>query len=53
LTGNQLCGFGERGGPGGTTEGTYITGITKLREGLKGSAITSLGCAAAPYYPLS
>jgi len=30
-------------------EGTYTTeGITKLCEGLKGSAITSLKCAAAP-----
>ena len=38
---NQLCGVNIRG------EGTYTTeGITKLCEGLKGSAVTSLGCAA-------
>ena len=38
---NQLCGLDCFGG------GTYTTeGITKLCEGLKGSAITSLGCAA-------
>ena len=37
---NQLCGLGE---------GTYTTeGITKLCEGLKGTAVTSLECAAAP-----
>ena len=42
LGGNQL--FGVSG-----EEGTYTTeGITKLCEGLKGSAITSLKCAAAP-----
>ena len=40
---NQLCGLGGNG------NGTYTTkGITKLCEGLKGSAITSLECAAAP-----
>ena len=39
---NQLCGLGDRGG------GTYTTeGITKLCEGLRGSAVTSLECAAA------
>jgi len=32
-----------------TSVGTYTTeGLTKLCEGLKGSAITSLECAAAP-----
>jgi len=42
LGSNQLCGIGIDGG-------TYTTeGITKLFEGLKGSAITSLKCAAAP-----
>ena len=42
LADNVLCGvkYGE---------GTYTAeGITKLCEGLKGSAVTSLKCAAAP-----
>jgi hypothetical protein len=40
LNGNLLCGIGRYCG-------TYTTeGITKLFEGLKGSAITSLKCAA-------
>ena len=40
---NQLCGVNHRG------RGTYTTkGITKLCEGLKGSAVTSLRCADAP-----
>ena len=39
LRGNRLCGG----------RGTYTTeGITKLCEGLRGSAVTSLECAAAP-----
>ena len=39
----QLCGIGDNG------EGTYTTeGITKLCDGLKGTAVTSLKCAAAP-----
>ena len=39
---NALCGVNEHGG------GTYTTeGILKLCEGLKGSAVTSLKCAAA------
>ena len=43
LAGNQLCGLDSRG------HGTYTAkGITKLCEGLKGSAVTSLKCAAAP-----
>jgi len=43
LAGNHLCGIT----PWGT--GTYTTeGITKLCEGLKGSTVTSLECAAAP-----
>jgi len=43
LGGNQLCGLDEDG------DGTYTAeGITKLCEGLKGSAVTSLECAAAP-----
>ena len=43
LTENQLCGLDWRG------RGTYTAeGITKLCEGLKGSAVTSLKCAAAP-----
>ena len=33
----------------GSQQGTYTAeGITKLCEGLKGSAVTSLRCAAAP-----
>ena len=44
LENNRLCGLGFRGG-----DGTYTPeGITKLCEGLKGSAVTSLKCAAAP-----
>ena len=40
---NLLCGLGREGG------GTYTTeGITKLCEGLRGSAVPSLECAAAP-----
>ena len=40
---NQLCGLDEDG------NGTYTAdGITKLCEALKGSAVTSLRCAAAP-----
>ena len=43
LGSNQLCGLNYRG------EGTYpAEGITKLCEALKGSAVTSLECAAAP-----
>ena len=43
LADNQLCGLNNDG------EGTYTAeGITKLCEGLKGSAVTSLECAAAP-----
>ena len=42
LQANQLCGLDYRG------DGTYTTeGITKLCEALKGSAVTSLKCAAA------
>ena len=43
LAGNQLCGLDHNG------RGTYTAeGINKLCEGLKGSAVTSLRCAAAP-----
>ena len=43
LANNQLCGIDSRG------RGTYTAeGITKLCEALKGSAVTSLECAAAP-----
>ena len=43
LGGNQLCGLDREGG------GTYTPeGITELCKGLKGSAITSLKCTAAP-----
>ena len=39
---NQLCGLN-------TNPGFYTTeGITELCEGLRGSAITSIKCAAAP-----
>ena len=40
---NQLCGVDDDG------DGEYTTeGITKLCEGLQGSAVTSLECSAAP-----
>ena len=43
LENNRLCGLGRFGG-----DGTYTPeGFTKLCEGLKGSAVTSLKCAAA------
>jgi hypothetical protein len=46
LADNQLCGI-NRGG-----QGTYTSeGITKLCEGLKESAVTSLKCAATPECP--
>ena len=42
MANNALCGI-QYG------EGTYTAeGITKLCEGLKGSSVTSLECAAAP-----
>ena len=48
LANNELCGLTSRG------SGTYTTeGITELCEGLKGSAVTSLKCAAAPRACLS
>ena len=41
---NQLCGIGDEG----DAYGTYTTeGVTKLCEGLMGSAVTSLECATA------
>ena len=41
---NQLCGLNKYG------QGTYTSaGIPKLCEGIKGSAITSLKCAIAPF----
>ena len=43
MAGNQLCGLDYDG------NGTYTAeGITKLCEALKGSAVTSLKCAATP-----
>ena len=43
MAGNQLCGLNDEG------NGTYTAeGIIKLCEGLKGSTVTSLRCAAAP-----
>ena len=42
MAGNELCDSDARG------YGTYTAaGINKLCEGLKGSAVTSLKCAAA------
>ena len=49
LADNRLCGvYGERESTGGyVTRGTYTTeGINALFEGLKGSSVTSLKCAA-------
>ena len=43
MAGNQLC-LDYAGNDTYTTEG-----ITKLCEGLKGSAVTSLECATTPY----
>ena len=46
LVSNRLCGLYYELGE---VKGTYTTeGITKLCEGLKGSAVTSLKCAATP-----
>ena len=43
LDSNQLCGLYED--DAGSIQGTYTAkAITKLCEGLKGSAVTSLGC---------
>ena len=43
LASNQLCGLDYEG------NGTYTAeGLTKLCEGLRGSTVTSLECAAAP-----
>ena len=48
LGNNQLCGVDSYG------DGTYTAeGITKLCEALKGSAVTSLKCAATPHACLS
>ena len=48
LVGNHLCGLNWPG------DGTYTTeAITKLCEGLKGSAVTSLECATTPHACLS
>ena len=42
MASNQLCGLDEDG------KGTYTAeGITKLCEGLKGSAVAALQCAPA------
>mmetsp|Transcript_15891 Transcript_15891/g.37636 ORF Transcript_15891/g.37636 Transcript_15891/m.37636 type:complete len:833 (-) Transcript_15891:301-2799(-) len=47
LANNQLCGLYEDAV--GDIQGTYTTsGINELCEGLKGSAVTSLKCAATP-----
>ena len=49
LAGNGLCGVYLQYGSHGDLMGTYnAAGITALCEGLKGSAVTSLECAAAP-----
>ena len=48
LAENQLCGLNEDG------EGTYTAeGLTKLCEGLKQSAVTSLECATRVFAPMS
>ena len=48
MTNNELCGVNVLG------DGTYTTeGITKLCEALKGSAVTSLKCAATLHACLS
>ena len=48
LADNRLCGLDYAG------DGTYTAdGITKLFEGLKGSVVTSLECAAPPSVRLS
>ena len=47
LADNSICGVTT--GVMGRQQGTYTAeGITKLCEALKGSAVTSLECAAAP-----
>ena len=47
MASNRLCGLYYT--KFGLVKGTYTTkGITKLCEGLKGSAVTSLKCAVAP-----
>ena len=47
LADNSICGVTT--GVMGRQQGTYTAeGITKLCEGLKGSAVTSLKCAATP-----
>ena len=49
LADNQLCGLYivNKGRHNESVEGTYTAeGITKLCDGLKGSAITSLKCAS-------
>ena len=48
LDGNFLCGVDEEG------DGEYTTeGITALCEGIMGSSVSSLKCAAAPSVRLS
>ena len=48
LAENQLCGLGKEG------RGTYTAvGIKALCEGLKGSAITALKCAAPARHGMS
>jgi hypothetical protein len=47
LASNAFCGYYED--DDGEIQGTYTAeGITKLSQGLKGSAVTSLECAVAP-----
>tara|TARA_B100000795_G_scaffold34108_1_gene22471 strand:+ start:116 stop:259 length:144 start_codon:yes stop_codon:yes gene_type:complete len=47
LGANQLCGIGISGHISRHIRHT-TEGITKLCEGLRGSAVTSIKCAAAP-----
>ena len=64
LDGDELCGLTRTGATGidqiaATADNPYGTGIynaegfAKLCEGLKGSAVTSLECAAPPSVRLS
>ena len=50
MSSNQLCGvYIDYDAEDEELEGTYTAeGITELCEGLRGGAITSLECAAAP-----
>ena len=55
MDGNALCGIdGSTHLPSGLPYGTYTAeGINALCEGLKGSAVTSLTCAAPAKHGMS